>query len=117
MELLKTENSGNGFYGEMHQAGCADAAWDEAMTVVAEATGAEPDFVRAFLDSTWGRHFGATVRDFLDSRTVPQAVRAAAARWQGWKLPARTRRELDIPEPMPYLTGLVYSAAFDAEVA
>ena len=27
MELLKSENSGYGFYNEMDQAGCADAVW------------------------------------------------------------------------------------------
>lgn len=115
MELLKTENSGNGFYGEMHQAGCADAAWDEAMTAIAGETGAEPVDVRAFLDSVWGRHFADTVRDFLGQHDLTQAVAAAITRWNGWKLSARTRRELDISMPMPYLSGMVYAAACYAD--
>lgn len=116
MELLKSENSGYGFYNEMDQAGCADAAWAAAMTAIAGETGAEPVDVRAFLDSVWGRHFADTVRDFLGQHNLTQAVAAAIARWNGWKLSARTRRELDIPMPMPYLTGMVYVAAIYADV-
>lgn len=76
MELLKSENSGNGFYGEMHQAGCADAAWAEAMTAIAEETGAEPVDVRAFLDSVWGRHFA----DCAAFGWQPHTARAAVTR-------------------------------------
>ena len=79
MELLESDEIGKGFQDEMYKAGCADAAWEEAIIVIAEATGAEPEYVRAFLESYWGRRFGVTVREFLRSRFLQSAVRAAAA--------------------------------------
>lgn len=115
MKLLKSENSGYGFYNEMDQADCADAAWGASMTAIAEETGAEPDYVRAFLDSVWGRHFADTVRDFLGQYDLTQAVAAAITHWNSWKLSVRTRRELDIPMTMPYLSGMVYAAAINAD--
>lgn len=116
MELLKSENEGYGFYGTMSLDGCADAAWKLAMTAVARATQAEPEYVRAFLDSHWGRHFADTVHDFLGRLSLEQAIAAAVTRWNGWKLGARTRKELDIPLPMSYLSGMVYAAASYADV-
>lgn len=114
MERFESDDIDTGFRDEMYKAGCADAAWDEAMTVIAEATGAEPEYVRAFLESDWGRRFGVTVREYLRSRFLQSAVRAAAAKWNRRQLPASTCRELDIPERLPCLTGLVYHVAIDA---
>lgn len=105
-----TRNEDYGFYGTMRVAGCADEAWEIAMTAIAAETGAEADEVRDFLDSVWGRHFADTVRDYLQ-QGLEQAIAAAITRWRGWKLSPRTRRELDIPTPMPYLSGLIYAAA------
>lgn len=110
MKTLKSENEGYGFYGTMNLDGCA-----AAMSAVAAETGAEPDHVRAFLDSSWGRHFADDVHDFLPRFSLEQAVTAAIARWQGWTLGRRTRRELGIPTPMRYLDGMVYTAAAYAE--
>lgn len=115
MELLKTENEGYGFYGTMALDGCADNAWDVAMTAIVTETGAEPAHVRAFLDSQWGRHFADDVHCELQHASLDQAVAAAMARWQGWTLGRRTRRELGISTPMRYLDGMVYAAAAYAE--
>lgn len=115
MKMITSENEGYGFYGTMSLDGCADAAWAAAMSAVAAETGAEPEHARAFLDSTWGRHFADDVHGFLPHMSLEQAVAAAMARWQGWHLGRRTRRELGIPTPMRYLDGMVYAAAAYAE--
>lgn len=111
MDIRKSENEGYGFYGTMALDGCADTAWDTAMNAVITETGADPDHVRAFLDSTWGRHFADDVRDFLRQASLAQSVAAAIVRWQGRPLSRRTRRELGIPASMPCLDGMVYAAA------
>ncbi len=114
MNTLKSENESYGFYGTMSLDGCAKAAWAAAMTAIAEDTGAEPDYVRAFLDSRWGRHFADTVHDYLGRLELEQTVAAAITHWNSWKLSARDRRELGIPMPMRYLDGMVYTAAIYA---
>ena len=43
MNTLKSENERYGFYGTMSLDGCADAAWEIAMTLIAEDTGADGD--------------------------------------------------------------------------
>lgn len=113
--MLKTENEGYGFYGTMVLDGCADAAWDFALAAIVTETDAEPDHVRAFLDSSRGRHFADDVHCFLQHVSLHEAVDAAVKRWNGWTLDRRTRRELGIPTPMPYLNGMVYAAAVYAE--
>lgn len=115
MEMLQSENEGYGFYGTMSLDGCADNAWRVAMTAITAETGAEPEYVRAFLDSSWGRHFADEVHCALQHVALDQAVAAAIARWQGWKLGRSSRRELGIPTPMRYLDGMVYAAAAYAE--
>lgn len=115
MKMVKSENEGYGFYSTMALDGCADTAWDTAMLALTTETGAEPDHVRAFLDSTWGRHFADDVHCALRHASLDQAVAAAIVRWQGWTLSRRTRRELGIPTPMRYLDGMVYAAAAYAE--
>ncbi len=110
-----SENEGYGFYGTMSLDGCADAAWAAAMSAIVAETGAEPEYVRAFLDGIWGRHFADDVLCFLRHMSLDQAVTAAIARWQGWTLGRRTRRELGIPTPMRYLDGMVYAAAAYAD--
>lgn len=116
MCILKTGNEGYGFYGTMSLDGCADAAWDIAMREIGKDTGATPEAVRAFLDSSWGRHFADDVHCFLSDAPLEQAIKAAVVRWNGWKLDMRTRREHGIPTPMRYLSGMVYAAAAYAEI-
>lgn len=52
--MEKTRNEAYGFYGTMYLDGCADEAWDSALTALAAETGAEQDEVRDFLDSRRG---------------------------------------------------------------
>lgn len=113
--MEKTRNEAYGFYGTMHLDGCADEAWEIAMQAIADDTGAEPDEVRDFLDSCWGRHFADTVHCFLDRHCLKDAIAETISQWNSWELSPRTRRELDIPTPMPYLTGLVYAATIGAQ--
>ena len=115
MEMLNTENALYGFYGTMANDACADAAWNEAMRQVGEATGAGPEAVRAFLDSCWGRHFADEVHCKL-GRGLAGAITAAVLRWQEWRISRATHRELGIPAGLPYLTGFVHHAAIDAGV-
>lgn len=114
--MIETRNEMYGFWGAMNLEGKAAAAWPLAMRAIAKSTGMEPDVVRAFLHSAWGRHFADTVYDRLCSgRNLTTAVDEAVERWQGWTLGRRTRRELGIPTPMRYLDGMVYAAAAYAE--
>ncbi|HIV65341.1 MAG TPA: hypothetical protein H9991_03685 [Candidatus Mailhella excrementigallinarum] len=115
MNTLKSENERYGFYGTMSLDGCADAAWEIAMTLIAEDTGADPEEARAFLDSRWGRHFADSVHCFLHRYPLKEAIEAAIEEWNSRKLSRRTRRELGIPVPMRYLAGMVYTAAIYAE--
>lgn len=112
---MKTRKEGYGSYGTMYLDGCAEEAWEIAMQVIGAETGAEPDEVRNFLDSRWGRHFADTVRCFLERCSLREAIAETIREWNGWKLSLRTRRELDIPTPMPYLTGMVYAASSQAQ--
>lgn len=114
-KMEATRNEGYGFYGTMRVAGCADEAWEIAMTAIAAETGTETDEVRDFLDSTWGRHFADTVHCYLGKYSLKNAIAEAIKKWNSWKLTPRMRRELDIPMPMPYLTGMVYVASFEAQ--
>ena len=116
MYTLRTENEGYGFYGIMSLDGCADAAWGIAMREIGKNTGASSKAVRAFLDSSWGRHFADDVHCFLSDAPLEQAIKAAIVRWNSWKLNLRTRREYGIPTPMRYLSGMVYAAAVYAEI-
>lgn len=113
--MEKTRNEAYGFYGTMRLDGCADEAWGIAITAIASDTGAEPDEVRDFLDSRWGRHFADTVHCYLDKHSLKEAIAQAIRHWNSWTLSLRTRRKLDIPLPMPYLTGMVYVATFEAQ--
>ncbi len=111
MNTIKTQNESFGFYGSIGLVADADAAWNIAITTICDESGADRHEARAFLDSVWGRHFADTVRDCLDGHGLPEAIREAAARWNGRKLTLRTRRELRIPMSMSYLAGMVYAAS------
>lgn len=113
--MIETRNEMYGFWGAMNLEGKAAAAWPLAMRAIAKSTGMEPDVVRAFLDSAWGRHFADTVYDRLCSgRNLTTAVDEAVERWQTWPVSRATRRDYDIPPGTPYLTGFVVIAAGEA---
>lgn len=113
--MEQTRNEAYGFYGTMHLDGCADEAWEIALPALAAETGAEQDEVRDFLDSCWGRHFADTVHCNLGKYSLKDAIAEVIKKWNSWELTPRMRRELDIPMPMPYLTGMVYVASFEAQ--
>jgi len=116
MDIIKTENEAYGFFGTMNQDGSAEEAWNIALPAIQEATGAEAEEVRAFLDSSWGRHFADNVSSFQTKMSLKAAIDAAIALWNGWTLRTRTRKELGIPTPMPYLSGMVYAASIASKV-
>lgn len=122
MERLNTQNEAYGFYGTIRHYARPSLAWPVAMELVCRATGMEACEVRAFLDSTWGRHFADSVSDGLVAgRTIRESVLQAVQVWMGWPLNARTRARLGIQEaPLgtPYLMAMVYAASqFECEDA
>ena len=107
-----TTNNEYGFRGTMIIAGYgSDKAWQIAMEAIRAETGAESDEVENFLNSVWGRHFADDVRDFIElfQYTLSDAVARTIRKWNRHHLSPRTRRELDIPTAMPYLSGIVYA--------
>lgn len=88
--------------------GHASIAWPLAMTAVADATGADLDTVRAFLDSRFGRLFADDVHNAIfDGHALPQAVVAATQKWMGWTIGRQSSKDYGIPRGLPYLTGYV----------
>ena len=111
-----TCNEGWGFYGTMNEH--AAAAWPQAMTAVAHATGESCDVVRAFLDSRFGRHYADEVLNGLDDgRSLPDAIAAATGKWMAWTIGRQTSRDHDIPRGLPYLTGFVVHCGIIEECA
>jgi hypothetical protein len=101
-----TRNEAWGFWGTMQEQ--AEAAWPLAMTTIADATGEDPDAVRAFLDATHGRHFADDVRSAMyQGQPLPDAINAVAQQWMSWKISRATSVRHGIPRGLPYLTGLV----------
>lgn len=114
--ILPTENTAWGFWGTMGER--APKAWPIAFATIRDATDADPDAVRAFLDGRHGRHFADAVQDAVHGgATLADAVATATARWMGWRIGRRTARETGIPEGLPYLTGFVADAGIAAEAA
>ena len=108
--ILPTDNEAWGFWGTMGER--ATAAWPIAFTAIHDATGTDPDSVRAFLDSRHGRHFADEVSNHLHAgATLPDAIARATATWMGWRIGRRTSRETGIPAGLPYLTGFVIHCA------
>jgi hypothetical protein len=109
MSVLETKNREWGFWGTMNER--AAEAWPLAFRAIQEATGADADAVRAFLDSRYGRHFADGVNGnlwgFYIHTNVADAVAKITAEWMGWRITARTARETGIPAGLPYLTGFV----------
>jgi hypothetical protein len=119
---LPTRNEDWGFFGTitMLEDSRADAgeAWPLAFRAIADATKAEPEAVRAFLDSRHGRHFADEVANGLARNLgLAEAIDAATARWMGWRISRRTSRETGIPAGLPYLTGFVLDEGIHAEAA
>ena len=104
-----TQNETWGFYGAMSEQ--ASNAWPQACTVISNATGQSIDSVRAFLDSSFGRHFADDVHNALDEgKTLQDAIHAATGRWMGWTIGRQTSKQYGIPVGLPYLTGFVIYA-------
>jgi len=118
LPTLPTQNEEWGFFGTIRHHADSNAAWPVAMAQVAQATGADQDEVRAFLDSRYGRHFADDCANGLvDGLALDAAIAAAVARWMGWRIGRRTSRETGIPVGLPYLTGFVHHEAIAAEAA
>lgn len=103
-----------GFWGTMGQH--ASDARPLAMTGIAEATGADLEAVRAFLDSRHGRHFADSVQDQLHgSKALNAALDAAIDQWMSWTIGRESSGEAGIPRGLPYLTGFVITEGLMAE--
>jgi hypothetical protein len=105
--ILPTHNEAWGFFGLMQNTGAdATQAWNAASAMIAAITDASPEAVCDFLDSRQGRHFGDDVHNGLASgRELEEAIEVAITRWMGWQISRATRREIGIPQGLPYLTG------------
>ena len=114
--VLPTENTEWGFWGTMGER--AAEAWPVAFAAIEDATGADPDAVRAFLDSRQGRHFADEVVSQIQiGGGLAEAIARATAAWMGWRIGRRTNRESGIPAGLPYLTGYVLGEGIAAELA
>ena len=112
--IPSSTNESWGFYGCLQEQ--AEAAWPLAMRAIADATGEPFESVRAFLDSSHGRHFGDDVHNgFYQGLALPDAIKTATQRWMGWTIGRQTSKEYDIPKGLPYLVGFVISAAIHDE--
>lgn len=110
---LATNNKEWGFFGTMGKK--AEAAWPMAMAAVQAATGQKAEAVRAFLDSSHGRHFADDVGNGLHAgQDLQSAVTAATTRWMNWSITRKTSRDFGIPSGIPYLTGFVIHAEMTA---
>ncbi|WP_431266988.1 hypothetical protein [Dankookia sp. P2] len=113
---LPTENTAWGFWGTMGEQ--AEAAWPVAFAAIQQATGAEAEAVRAFLDGRHGRHFADGVQDAMHAGAgITEAIAATTARRMGWRINRRTARETGLPAGRPYLSGFVLDAGIAAEAA
>ena len=109
-----SQNQSWAFWGTL-EPHAADA-WPLAMTKIAEATGADLEAVRAFLDSRHGRHFADSVQDQLyGGKALDAALDAAIDQWMGWTIGRQTSKEYGIPRGLPYLTGFVVHAGILTE--
>lgn len=105
-----SQNEAAGFSSTMKQ--WAKAAWPVAMKAIAEETGQPLESVRAFLDSTSGRHFGwACLEEFhRETGGLDEAIITLAKKWQSWPVGKMAARRHHIPATTPYLTAWVQRA-------
>ena len=114
--IPSTQNEGWGFWGTI--GGHACIAWPLAMTAVADATGADLDTVRSFLDSRFGRHFADDVHNGLfDGKCLKDAIDATTTKWMGWTIGRQTSRDYGIPSGLPYLKGYVIHCGITDEAS
>jgi len=114
-QTLATKNEDWGFWGTMQEH--APAAWPLASEAITAATGCEPEQVRAFLDSRFGRHFADEVQNHLYvGKDLAQAVHAATQKWMGWNIGRHTAKDYGIPRGLPYLTGFVIHCEISEEL-
>ena len=114
--ILPTENEAWGFWGTMGEQ--AAAAWPIAFAAIHDATVADPESVRAFLDSRHGRHFADGVIDGMAKlQPLEEAIATTINIWMAWRIGRRTSRDTGIPAGLPYLTGFVISEGIAAEAA
>jgi hypothetical protein len=111
----ESRNPAWGFYGTITQSRgepTAKHAWMMAMQQIVRATRCDPDEVRDFLDSSYGRHFADDVMNGLSrDQEIDVAVAASVARWMAWRINRSTSRRHDIPLGLPYLTGIIVHAS------
>jgi hypothetical protein len=113
-EIPASENETFGFWGTMGQH--ASDAWPLAMTRIAEATGADLEAVRTFLDGRHGRHFADSVQDQrYGGKALDAALDAAIDQWMGWTIGRETSKDYGIPRGLPYLTGFVINEGLMAD--
>ncbi len=114
-QLPATENPDWGFWGTMDKH--ADKAWPLAIKIIGQTTGLEPEAVRAFLDSRYGRHFADEVHNALFAKKpLQQAIETTAAKWMHYKMRPSMLREMDIPRGLPYLTSLIVHCDINAQL-
>jgi len=114
LTILPTENTEWGFWGTMRES--AVDAWPLAFKAIHDATAADSESVRAFLDSRHGRHFADEVINHLHAgQELAEAIAAATATWMSWRIGSRTSRETGIPGELPYLTALVLNEGIATE--
>ena len=112
--VLPTQNQDWGFWGTMGEH--AASAWPIAFDCVLSATQAEPDAVRAFLDSRHGRHFADGVNNQMHLRaSLPGAIAKTIAEWMSEKITRSTSRETGIPFGLPLLVGFVINEGITSE--
>lgn len=117
---LPTQNEAWGFYGTIsHHTQRPDLAYGCASDAIARAAQADPEAVRAFLDSRYGRHFADLVADHihLNEMTMPVAIEHAVAKWTVQRISHATSRATGIPAGLPWLMGYVEHARIEAEAA
>ncbi len=114
--IFPAQNTEWGFCGTMRER--AAEAWPIVFTAIHDATAADRESVRAFLDSRHGRHFADEVANHLHAdKSIADAIAAATGTWMGWRIGRRTSRETDIPAGLPFLTGFVISEGIAADAA
>lgn len=116
-QSLPTQNPDWGFFGTIAHHVCPETAWPLASRAIAAATGSMPDGVRGFLDSRDGRHFADDVANGLFAgKPLDDAIRAAIARWMGWKTDRHYARDYGIPRGLPVLTALTTFYEIEADM-
>lgn len=116
LTILETNNPDWGFFGTIHHRACPRTAWPLAFRDIILATDSGPEAVRDFLDSRHGRHFADDVANGLfEGKGLKDAIRAAVARWMGWRTGRSYEADYGIPRGLPVLTGLVTFYEIEAE--